>query len=220
MGLTIHYTIEYRGSREDLVSNLLKIRSKCLDLPFEEVGEVERKLISLAAIQAWDDNQYKPGVTAEDKDRAIGKYGLDAWDIIGAMDYNAKVQLRPTGLISLYLWPGEGCESSDVRFYKRVRQSVWRCSSFCKTQYAEHFARCHLLVIKLLDIFKATEGFTVKVSDEGKYWETRDIEVLAESINESTAMIKGVMAALSSKLPEGASIEAPITESENYMAVN
>jgi len=39
MGLTIHYTIEFKGTAKQLQKKLEKVRQACRDLPFEEVGE-------------------------------------------------------------------------------------------------------------------------------------------------------------------------------------
>lgn len=217
MGLTIHYEVQFRGSKQALIAGLTAIREKCRDLPFEEVDEVEQKEITLGAIRCWQNHQSSPEHTVEQRDRDMALYGLDAWDIIEAINHDDTPCLQPTFLIGLYLWPGKGCEDSSLRFYKRQRQQVWRCDAFCKTQYAEHFVRCHLLVVTLMDIVKATEGFTVQVSDEGEYWETRNIETLAENINASTAMIKGVLGSLQQSLPDGATIEANISKSENYI---
>ena len=219
MGLTIHYTIRFDGSKQELVSKLQAVRQKCLDLPFENVSTVDQKEITPQAIKTWDTYQFNRDFTTEQRDAAIAEHGLDAWDIISASDYNAKPHLQPCSLVSLGLWPGKGCESSDLGFNKRPRQKYWRCSSFCKTQYADHFVRCHLLVVQLMDIIKGIDGFTVEVTDEGEYWETRSIETLAKNINESTAMIKGVLGALQANMGNGMTIEANIDKSENYINI-
>ena len=118
-------------------------------------------------------------------------------------------------MISLYLWPGEGCESSELNFQKRKRKSV--CSSFCKTQYAEQFVKCHLLVVQLLDMLKA-EGFEVDVSDEGHYWQTRDLKVLAKNINDYTSLISSVFAKIVADV--GLNSEDQMTEPEKkYLAL-
>lgn len=218
MGLTIHYKFKFKGTVGELTNKLEQLRQKCLDLPFAEVGKVERKEITKTAIRVWNGTQYQPDITTETRDKAIAKFGLDAWNIVKAMDYdNHDCPLQPCSLVALSLWPGEGCESSDLGFYKRPRQQYWRCREFCKTQYAAEFVRCHLLVVKMIDLAKKVGLEIVDIHDEGEYYETRDINKLAESINASTAMIESVLGVLNAGLPEGTAIEAPIEKSKNYM---
>jgi len=97
--------------------------------------------------------------------------------------------------------PGEGF----VRPKRRVRTGLtgWQWSSFCKTQYAsdpncggmQNFLRCHLAVIKLLDRAKEL-GILAGVSDEGEFWDKRDIPALAREVgdwNEAIAAFAGQM---------------------------
>ena len=72
-------------------------------------------------------------------------------------------------------------------------------SSFCKTQYAndprlggwDNFQRAHLSVCAILEHMQQI-GFTVRVSDEGHFWEKRDLAALAQEIGEWDAMIAGL----------------------------
>ena len=83
---------------------------------------------------------------------------------------------------------------------KRVRTNLsqWSWSSFCKTQYAsnpeyggvEHFLRCHLAVVKLLDHAK-TLGLLGEVNDEGDFWEKRDVQALAKEVGDWNTMLAG-----------------------------
>ena len=74
---------------------------------------------------------------------------------------------------------------------------VW--SSFCKTQYANapevggwnNFQRAHLSVVAVLEHMQQI-GFTVVVSDEGDFWQTRDLAVLAKSVGHYDAAIAGL----------------------------
>ena len=230
MGLTIHYTVEFNGTTKQLQSKLEKIRHACFNLPFEEVGEqVETVKITKDIIKIWDWLQSMlshPNNTQDDLDMRnliMKKLGVSTWRMIELGEWKHEDNrhwkvVKPTTMVSLSLWPGEGCESSDLHF-QRIR-GKYICKSFCKTQYATHFARCHLLVIQLLDMLKA-EGFNVDVYDEGEYWESRDIKVLAKNINESTALIAGILGSLKSAIADrGIVVEAPIENSKNYMKVD
>lgn len=231
MGLTIHYNIEFTGTAKQLQAKLEKIRQACMDLPFEQVGEkVKTVKITQKIIDAWNGLQdkytypYNTDENLENRDKEMEKLGVTTWQMIESEKMGTQIgeireKAKPTTVVSLYLWPGKGCESTELNFYKKDGKFV--CDSFCKTQYAEHFVQCHLLVIQLLDMLK-TEGFTmVDIDDEGEYWETKDISVLAKNINESTALISSVLGGLQSKIKGKTemTIEAPIEKCQNYMKV-
>lgn len=230
MGLTIHYTVEYDGTSKQLRKKLEKVRQACRDLPFEEVGEkVETVRITRDTIKIWDWLQEKlsyPDNTQDDlnmRNLIMKKLGVTTWRMVELGEWKEEGNrhwkvVKPTTMVSLYLWPGEGCESAELNFQK-IR-GKFRSKSFCKTQYAEQFVKCHMLVVQLLDMMKA-EGFEVDVYDEGQYWETRDMKVLAKNINESTAVISSVLGGLKSAAKEkGMVVDAPITECQNYMKVD
>jgi hypothetical protein len=100
---------------------------------------------------------------------------------------------------ALEVWPGEGCETAVFGILRERReipskrrkapwppryQTRWRLDAFCKTQYAamygwEHFLKCHLRVIHLLDYWRAM-GARVEVYDEGGYWKSRSEEKLRQ----------------------------------------
>jgi hypothetical protein len=84
---------------------------------------------------------------------------------------------------------GEGSEPCNIGLITKDGKN-WEGSAFCKTQYAEKFLEAHLSVVKILDICKA-EGIKVKVSDEGGYYQKRDVEALAKEVGEWDKMIRG-----------------------------
>lgn len=78
-----------------------------------------------------------------------------------------------------------------------------------------------MLVIKLLDMVQAA-GFKVDASDEGKYWETRDLGVLAKNINDYTVLVSGVFDSLKQACDESEqnlSVQSPIEHCKNLVAV-
>lgn len=229
MGLTIHYTVEFDGTIKQLHNKLEKIRQACSDLPFEEVKEVETVKITKDIIKIWNFLQEMithPNNSIENmamRDLIMEKLGVSTWKMVELGEWRKEGNVswkvaRPTTMVSLFLWPGEGCESLEFNFQRISGKFV--CKSCCKTQYAEQFVKCHLLVIQLLDMLKA-EGFAVDVYDEGEYWQIRDIKVLAKNINESTALISAVLGGLKSAAEQsGIVVEAPIENSKNYMKVD
>ena len=99
--------------------------------------------------------------------------------------------------------------------------SGWHWGSFCKTQYASspkaggvtNFLRCHLSVIRLLDHAREL-GILESVSDEGDYWEKRDVEALAKEVGEWNGMIANFVGQFKDKFGDG--VAAPITNYPNF----
>ena len=95
--------------------------------------------------------------------------------------------------------------------------------SFCKTQYANdpkcggwnNFAFAHLGVIAVLDKMKEL-GFVVKVSDEGGYWEKRDLGELAKEIQQWDAMIAGLGGMLKDMTPDGMALETAMDKRSDF----
>jgi len=228
MGLTIHYTVEFQGTARQLQTKLEQIKSACLDLPFEEVGEIKCVKITRNHIRIFKWLQVMLSYPNNGRDNLrmrdliMDMLGVQTWQMIelGIWHHEgnrSRQECKPTTIVSLPLWPGEGCENCDLNFYKRGK--VFVCHSFCKTQYATRFVDCHLLVIKLLDMVQAA-GFKVDVSDEGKYWETRDLDVLAKNINDYTVLLGGVFDSLKQVCNESEqklSVESPIERCKNFV---
>ena len=162
MGLTLHYTIEFTGTAKQLHAKLEKIRQACSDLPFEKVGEVKSVRITRDIVKVWDwlqamlsyPNNSDKNIAM--RDLIMEKLGVTPWEMVELGEWKQeegsrrhRKVIKPTTMVSLSLLPGKGCESADLNFQKRNGKFV--CDSFCKTQYAEHFAQCHLLIIRLLD---------------------------------------------------------------------
>ena len=89
---------------------------------------------------------------------------------------------------------GEGSEPVIVGLGTLDGKS-WYGSGTTKTQYAEDFLESHLQVVAILDICEAV-GILDDVGDEGRYWETRDLNVLAKDLNEYTGLLEGMTKAL------------------------
>jgi hypothetical protein len=202
MGLTIHYELKLPAWPAGHIKKQVELlRQKCLDLPFEKVFETKE-----FKGKACDYEQYP-----RESDLR--------WFLVMA-SHGQKV---PTHVIGFDALVGQGCESLDLAFTKEVGKS-WTASGFCKTQYASNpdcggvanFLKCHMLVIKVMDIAKEL-GFTVEVSDEGNYWEARDVKKLAEEVGEWNTMIAGLAGALTDAFgKKGDRVESEITKYPNY----
>lgn len=194
MGLTIHYEFKTSLAKTaDIRALTESLRQLARDLPFKEVGD----LVEFEGTEA----DYQ----------ASGKDDEHRWLKIQAGQYvddpkssGTSYSVGPQHIIAFATFPGDGCEPANFGFCRypasinagnrrlATHLDGWRWRSFCKTQYAsdpqcggvENFLRCHLCVVKLLDFAKKTGLIEVEVSDEGGYWEDRDLKKLAETVGE------------------------------------
>jgi hypothetical protein len=209
MGLTIHYNLQANTRSANKARELVEqLRQKALDLPFKEVSEV----VELAEDNADIDK------LARDHPHRWLLIQAQAFVVHHQGKLETHLLVKPERVIGFTAWPGEGCEEANfgLAVYprtveiedqscfpprtKRLRTGLaaWSWGSFCKTQYAsnpdfggvEHFLRCHLAVVKVLD-HAAQLGILKSVSDEGDYWEKRDLKALAAEVGEMNTMIGG-----------------------------
>jgi hypothetical protein len=124
---------------------------------------------------------------------------------------------------------GAGCEHANFGFArypesvvlegKTVQTEIngWQWSSFCKTQYANqygvnHFYRCHLSVIAMLDYFESL-GVIKRVTDEGGYYDQRDLNALRAELEKYDALIAAMAGSLMDNFD---SVEAPILNRPDF----
>ncbi len=208
MGLTIHYSLrsnalDPRQAREMIV----RLHSRALDLPFARVGDI----VELRGPECDVENCER-----DDPNRWLliqaGQYVDQQMEGESYAD-----SVAPTHLVAFETLPGDGCEAANFGFCQfpshievddprrpgRRRRlatglSGWSWSSFCKTQYAsnpecggvQNFLRCHLTLVSLLDHARSL-GILEGVSDEGGFWEARDVGTLAREVGQWNEMIAG-----------------------------
>jgi hypothetical protein len=131
--------------------------------------------------------------------------------------------------------PGDGCELAPFGFRAPLRPeatpgepagrppSDWYWGSWCKTQYAstvsdEHFVRCHTLLVALLDSMPKL-GIRLTVSDDGDYWETREVPRLLTALRRHNVIMAMMARTLRDTLPPETPIEAPILEHPQFDAL-
>lgn len=214
MGLTIHYSLRLRGSDARVRKLINTLHQAGRDLPIQELGEV----VDLSGEQCNSDrvDQNDPLrwllIQAEERVELASQRR-----VCGGRTYRAWRRIQPIRIMAFSAWPGEGCEASNFGLCQypavvstpegplKTRLSGWRWSSFCKTQYASdpqcggvpHFLKCHLTVIAMLDQAKQL-GCLERVSDEGGFWEHRDLAALVQQVGSWNEM----MAALAGKLKD------------------
>ena len=128
------------------------------------------------------------------------------------------------------VWPGEGCENALFGLCQYPSRTPhvpfdaytgagcgWIFKSHCKTQYANehgwpHFLRCHKTIVSILDFWRRL-GVTVKVNDDGEYWQTRSADQLRAKLTSYDGLIAAVAGAFKDAVGEtgnGYSVESPI----------
>jgi hypothetical protein len=77
----------------------------------------------------------------------------------------------------------------------------------------ENFLRCHLMLIRLLD--EAVElGISADVHDEGKFWQKRNIQALAQEVGEWNEMLAGLAGQFKDLF--GDNVESAIAKFPNF----
>ena len=233
MGLTIHYSLKSSTRSLKQARELVAaLRGRALDLPFAEVEDIIELQGQQCDYDQCDENESHRWLLIQacqyiTRPAPLGEY---------------RYQVIPTHVIAFNTLPGDGCESANfglcrypgylevaesnrrgVAKHKRIATGLggWSWSSFCKTQYAsnpqcggvEHFLCCHLAVIRMLDHAKSL-GILQEVSDEGDYWQNRDVRALAEEVGEWNEMI----AAFAGKLKDllGEQVDAHISKYPDF----
>ena len=225
MGLTIHYELQADTRSPTKARQLVEgLRRKALDLPFNAVDEVVEFQGTDADYETLDRDDPKRWLLIQS-----GRYVKQG---------NRHFSVKPTHVIAVSTSPGDGCEDANFGLClypatievpvdswntKRIRTGFggWSWSSFCKTEYAsnpdcgglENFLRCHLAVVKLLD-HAAELGILKVVSDEGNYWEKRDIKALAEEVGRWNTLLAGFAGRLKDAF--GESVEAEIAKFPDF----
>ena len=120
---------------------------------------------------------------------------------------------------------GELAVLSDTKKAKlELSKGEWRWRGFCKTQYAndpargglENFLRCHLCVVAMLDTAKKI-GFEVTVTDNGGYWEKRDVQDLVQQIGSWDAFVAALAGGLKDANDDpNLNLQAPIMERKDF----
>lgn len=227
MGLTIHWNWHGPKSGSEAEAIVEKLRQKALDLPFESVSEIvhfkgDNARFDLAKRNddfRWFKVQARQSVWT--KDRTIG------WDCM------------PTEIIGFQILVAPGSEPMEVILAthpktiqvkdqqtgktKRLRTGFqdWLGRGFCKTQYASdpqcggvrNFLRAHLSVCRMLDHAKEL-GLVIEVSDEGDFFEKRDVADLAKTVGIWNEQIAAFVGAMTDKL--GKPLSAPIRGFPNF----
>ncbi|MGG6265425.1 hypothetical protein ACQ4M3_24410 [Leptolyngbya sp. AN03gr2] len=213
MGLNISYNLSLTAGVDQAREIVLALRQKALDLAFTQVDEFV-ELQGEACHFDMDDR--------EDPHIFLKLRGLKPTVI--AM--NGMSWKDSTYLLAFDTLPGQGCETAAFGFATHNKiQAVndWIWTGFCKTQYAsnseyggrEHFIRCHLALVKLLDESQKL-GVRCEVDDQGNYWNTRSIFELTAALNAQNVFMAATMGSIKNALDSTATLQAPILDYPNF----
>jgi hypothetical protein len=203
MGLGIDYALSADGDERTIRRRVEHLRQRALDLPFKAVGEI----VEFRGRDAHPDSH-----DAGDPNHWLLCQG-SRWRHKRGAPWGS-IRIAPLHLIAFSTAPGDGAEQANfglARYPKAVRFEMfpmaglggWSWRSWCKTQYASNpecggvrnFLKCHLAVVQLLDQ-AAAMGLLHSARDDGKYWETRDLNRLASEVgayNRLCAAVAGQM---------------------------
>lgn len=134
--------------------------------------------------------------------------------------------------LAFVIVPGDECEPAAFGFIAPgsrqepfspeddLHPGEWYWSACCKTQYAslisdEHLVACHAGLVKVLD-HAGTLGITVQVNDETGYWDHRSADMLIERVGDMNRLMARFAGALSDKLGDAHSVEAPIFDHPDF----
>ena len=227
MGLTIHWNWHGPKSANEAKAVVEKLRQKALDLPFESVSQI----VHFEGENARFDY--------EKRDDEFSWFKVQARQTVWSKDGTIGWDCMPTEIIGFQILVAPGSEPMEVTLAthpktirvkdqqtgktKRLRTGYddWSGRGFCKTQYASdpqcggirNFLRAHLSVCRMLDHAKQLD-LVVEVSDEGDFFEKRDVADLAKTVGIWNEQIAAFVGALSDSV--GKPLVAPIQNFSDF----
>jgi len=213
MGLNITYEFKLTATIDQAREIVATLRNLALNLPFAQVEEMV-ELQGENCIFEMEDLE-DPYVFL--KLRAVKIVERTKTGVVGK---------SASYLIAFDTLPGQGCETAafGLATHSEIGEvNDWIWTGFCKTQYAsnpdyggkEHFIRCHLTLVKMLDEAQKL-GVECKVTDDGNYWETRSISELTAALSSQNVFMAVTMGALKDKLEPFDILQAPILDYPNF----
>ena len=227
MGLTIHWSFQGPQKKSEATAIIEKMRQRAMDLPFESVGDI----VHFKGEQAQFDHDPPNGeytwLKIQARETIWSQDGRTGWDCPAQEIVGFQIDVAPGSEwmdVFLATYPRTiQIEDERTRRPKRLRTSLAACSGrgFCKTQYASdarcggvpNFLRAHLSVCRLLDHAKEL-GILKEVSDEGEFYNNRDIPALVNTIADWNAFIAAGTGAFDELV--GSKAVAPIKEFPDF----
>ena len=208
MGLTIHWTFKGPKTKTEAKAIIEKMRQRAMDLPFASVGEIAQFKGENAQFDRDDPERALPVAENPGPRDRLEQGRQVGWDCPAKEIIGFQILVAPGSEpmeVFLATYPRTITVKDERGRQKRLRTNRhdWSGEAFCKTQYASNskcggvanFLRAHLSVVRMLDHAKEL-GMVVDVSDEGEFWEKRDVRALAEEVGSWNAMIGAFVGAM------------------------
>jgi hypothetical protein len=225
MGLTIHWHFQGPKTKTEAKAVVEKLRQRAMDLPFESVGEIVQFKGKDAQFSQNPDEPFR-WLKIQARETVWSKDGRMGWDCPAQEIIGFQILVAPGSEpmeVFLATYPKTIMVKDDWGRRKRLRTNRhdWSGGAFCKTQYASspdcggvaNFLRAHLSVIRMLDHAKEL-GILAEVSDEGDFWEKRDVKALAEEVGSWNSQIAALVGAMDDAVGEKA--DAPINSFPDF----
>ncbi len=220
MGLTILWSFQGPKIRADAKTIVEKMRQRAMDLPFESVGEVVQFTGDDAQFDRGDQDDEHLWLKIQAQETVWSKDGRIGWECPAKAIIGFQILVAPGSEpmeIFLATYPRTIMVTDDWGRRKRLRTNRhdWSGGGFCKTQYASdarcggvpNFLRAHLSVCRMLDYAKEL-GILGSVSDEGEFYQNRDVSALVNTIADWNAFIAAGVGAFDEI--SGGKMESPI----------
>jgi len=186
MGLKLGYSMEFKGSEQDLL-HFLKELHKDLEIFCIKTQENADFFASPFDFIYYNPIPKENKLPSEQKDLA---HAMTCFNNPHCKDH---YKIAKIGMgFEVYL--GEGCENFYIAFSNINKQyTLWKSTFITtKTQFAKDFLSSHLLAIAILDIL-LKKGLILKVQDQGLFFETRDKQILLEQLEEWDSALGSAM---------------------------
>lgn len=212
MGVTIHYKLRAPLGTDKARAREIVTQLRRRALRYRTAGRVDA-VLPLGV----DERALRWGCTM-----------IPSFPIPGLPTWKGELEFEPLEGFVLFVRPGKNCETFALglcRFPLTVRANGWlrrtgltgwRWEGFCKTQYAslhgwEHFRRCHLAVLDLLDEARRL-GCRVTITDEGEYWPRRNEAKLRRNVEQMNCAIAAAAGAMKDhdKATGSESVQSPV----------
>jgi hypothetical protein len=244
MGLTVYYDWKTKADLPAARRMIARFRALALKLPFDDVSEIREQdpPDGKPAFCPYDGSFPQGGLHLPRK-RRDGEEETVHVPAIHALFFCVRVQGAESAPIGLASHPSvvlhrediikrnkDGSErerrlgrGDPVEFPTR-RRGYYSWHSFCKTQYAgnpklggeANFLKAHLSLIELLDQIRAA-GVQVRIRDDSRYANHRDVDRLLRSLRDWDALVAKIVGVFGDALgSESGTLIAPIKERPDF----
>lgn len=166
MGITIHFTLSYKGTKQELKTILESLRNQ-----FQELGVMET-----TAVETIERADLSVGYAKFEHKRflecRLGTMMSYDKEVLLERNYEeklAEIEKNANG-ITLTAEVDPGSEPFSILLGRFGESDEWHGRGFTKTCYARDFDKAHGLVVRMLELCRDA-GLLESVHDEAGVWE-------------------------------------------------